>query len=304
MNPAAANDHKDSASVARVKVRTLLCHRDVPLATHCLRTIVDCSRDPVEIVVHEDGSLTPDDEIALSAALPGVRVLWRSEADAVMAERLARHPHARAFRAGSVWGLKMLDVVLAESGDCYYVDGDIRFFRPFEGLFCREAIAGRSVFLCDTVWVAYSVRPWHLMDRRRLHVVEGINTGLTLIDRLVYDLDFVDWFLAQSDWRVIPAWTEPTCWAALAVRSNGHAINPRQMTNLYPRARVTPATIGAHFLSAHRRFFQEELQRPVAAELPTLKTEFLALNRLGPLGLALNQLKRKLWNEWERRRKP
>ncbi len=286
----------------RVCVRTLLRHHDVALMLQCWRTLVQCSADPVETVVHDDGSLTEEDAQAILGAIPRSRVLWRREADALMKERLAGHAAARAFRAGSVWGLKLLDVVLAEPGDCYYVDGDVRFFRPFQGLFCRAALANRSVFLRDRVWAAYSVRPWHLLDRRGLRVSAAINTGLTLIDRAQFDLDFVNWFLAQPDWRVIPAWTEPTCWAALARRSNGHAIDPAQVTNMYPGARVTATTIGAHFLSAYRARFQTALAAPVRGDEATSEIRFQRLGGLGPLGLGMNQLKRKLGNEWMRRR--
>lgn len=286
-----------------VRVRTLLCHRDVSLMIACWRTLVACSQDQVETVVHDDGSLTSEDEAAIRAAIPRSRVLRRRAADEIMAERLARHGHARAFRAGSVWGLKLLDVVLAEDGDCFYVDGDIRFFRPFRGLFCAAGVRGRSVFLRDTVWAAYSVRPWHLLDRRQLRVCAAINTGLTLIDRQLFDLDFVDWFLGQPDWRVIPAWTEPTCWAALAVRANGHAIDPAQVTNLYPDAQVTADTVGAHFLSAYRRQFSTALESAPRLAEPVVDVRLQPLGRLGAVGLGLNQLKRKLGNEWSRRRK-
>jgi hypothetical protein len=296
----------DSAlpAAAPVPVRTLLGHRDVELAAHCLATMVHCSADPVQLVIHEDGSLTAADAIRLGEALPGARIIRRNEADARMREKLAHHPQAQMFRETSVWGLKLLDMALCEPGDCYYLDSDIRFFRPFQGLFCRPGLAGRSVFLRDTVWTAYSIRPWHLWGRRRLRVVEGINTGLSLIDRALYDLDFVEWFLTQPDWRVIPAWTEPTCWAALAARTNGHAADPAQITNLYPGATVTDETVGAHFLSAYRGCFAAELAAPVAQEKAAAKLRFQPLRPLGAVSLGLNQLMRKASNQIACNRRP
>lgn len=290
----------DASSSVPVTVRTLLCRRDVDLFLHCWPTVVAASEESFATTVHDDGSLTPEDIARIEQTIPRSRVLRRAEADARMAAQLARHAHARDFRANSVWGLKLLDVALAEPGDCYYLDGDIRFFRPFRGLFTRAALAGRSVFLRDTVWTAYSIRPWHLLDRRKLRVVDGINTGLTLIDRTCYDLDYVDWFLAQADWRVIPAWTEPTCWAALAWRANGHAVDPRQLPNLYPRTVVDSETLGAHFLSAYRSTFAHELAQACATG-PSVEVRFEKLGRLGAWSLGWNQLKRKLGNEWARR---
>lgn len=266
----------------------------------CWPTLVACNRDPMQTVVHDDGSLTREDEEALQMAIPHCRVLWRRDADAIMESQLRAHSHASAFRAGSVWGLKLLDVALAESGDCYYVDTDVRFFRPFVGLFAPTAIAGGPVFLRDLVWTAYSIRPWHLLDRRHLRVSAAINTGLTLVARRDYDLDFIDWFLSQPDWRVIPAWTEPTCWAALAVRMKGRAVDPAQLPNLYPQTRLGSEAIGAHFLSAYRGRFKAALDAPVITDAPPQPVRFRSLGRTGPVALAANQLKRKLGNEWTR----
>lgn len=278
-------------------LRTLLCHRDVGLAIHCLDSVMRLSADPVQLVIHDDGSLTPEDREKLAKALPGLRILDRQVADELMAERLSAYPNARAFREGSVWGLKLLDVVLAEPGLCFYLDSDIRFFLPFRGLFADAATRGRCVFLRDTVWQAYSIRPWHLLDQRGLCVASGINTGLTLCDPQVFDLGFVDWFLGQLDWRVIPAWTEPTCWAALALRANGQAIDPKQVTNLYPSAKVTAQTLGAHFLSAYRSQWQALLDHPVRHTISrATDVRFQTLRPLTAASLALNQLKRKLQN--------
>jgi hypothetical protein len=278
-------------------LRTLLCHRDVGLAIHCLDSVMRLSADPVQLVIHEDGSLTPEDREKLDKAFPGSRILDRHVADELMAERLSAFPNARAFREGSVWGLKLLDVVLAEPGLCFYVDSDIRFFLPFRGLFADVATRGRCVFLRDTVWQAYSIRPWHLLDHRGLRLASGINTGLTLCDPQVFDLGFVDWFLSQLDWRVIPAWTEPTCWAALAVRADGQAIDPKQVTNLYPSARVTEQSLGAHFLSAYRSQWQALLYQPLRHTIPrATEVRFQTLRPLTAASLAFNQLKRKLQN--------
>jgi len=277
-------------------IRTLLCHRDVDLAIHCLQSAVTMSADPVNVVVHEDGSLTDEDRDKVLGTLNGSRILSRTEADEVMAQKLGGHRYARAFRDGSVWGLKLLDVVLAEDGMCFYVDGDVRFFRPFRSLFTANATQDRCVFLKDTVWQAYSVRPWHLMDRRGLKVASGINTGMTFCDPKVFDLDFVDWFLAQPDWKVIPAWTEPTCWAALAVRAQGCAVNPAQITNLYPSAKVSEMTVGGHFLSAYRNRWQNLLEAPLKPKAEPQSMVLEPLGRSTAVSLGFNQLKRKLQN--------
>ena len=286
----------------RVEVRTLLRHEDVPMMIANWRTLIDCCADPIGTVVHDDGSLTAEDRETLMRSLPNTRILTRAEADKRMAERLSGFPHAAAFRRSSVWGLKLLDVALAEPGDCFYLDGDIRFFRRFAGLFRADVPRGRCVFLRDDVWTAYSVRPWHLLGPRGLRLVEGINTGLTVIDRAGFDLAFIDWFLAREAWRVIPAWVEPTCWAALAARANGHAVAPRQIVNLYPDADIAAETVGAHLLSSYRALFLAVASRAPDLTLPILPVRLLQLGPLGPVALGWNQIRRKCQNERARRR--
>lgn len=280
-----------------ISLRTLLCHRDVNMAIHCLKTAIHYSADPFRIVIHEDGSLDSEDRNHLAEALPGVHILDRQELDESISDCLSPYPNALAFRNNSVWGLKLFDIVLAENSLCFYIDSDIRFFRPFIGLFVPRATQGRCVFLRDTVWHAYSIRPWHLLDQRKLNVAAGINTGLTLCDPAVFDLDYIDWFLGHLDWRVIPAWTEPTCWAALALRANGHAIDPTQVTNLYPSARVTNHTVAAHFLSSYRSQWHALLDKPIHESISSpVHIHIQQLHSLSPVELAYNQLKRKCQN--------
>jgi hypothetical protein len=261
---------------------------------------MEFSADPVQVVFHEDGSLTPEDRILLSERFPDCRFLDRECTDDVMTSRLSAYPHALAFRQASVWGLKLLDIVLAEPGFCFYIDSDIRFFRPFQGLFTEEATVGRTVFLRDSVWQAYSIRPWHLLTGG-LQVASGINTGLTLVDPAVFDLDYVDWFLGHVDWGVIPAWIEPTCWAALALRTNGHAVDPEQLVNLYPAAKITNQTVGGHFLSSYRMQWNDLLTKPLSGHISNPQTiRFIPLQPLDPLALGINQVKRKLQNTFTR----
>ena len=193
--------------------------------------------------------------------------------------------------------MKLLDIALLDSGDCFYLDSDIRFLRRFRGLFHPEAAHGRAVFLRDINWAAYSIRPWHLLGHR-LSVVQPINSGLTLIDEQCYDLDFVDWFLAERAWRVIPAWVEPTCWAALAARTDAFAVDSRQFVNAYPKTRLWTETFAVHLLSSYRGRFKPLVDRAPEVESAVVITRFEPLRHLRPLELGWNQLARKVSNEY------
>jgi len=278
-------------------LRTLLCHRDVPLALRCINSAIKFSAEKFQLVIHDDGSLTLDDCAVLVDMFPEVRFISRPQSDEAMSDKLSNYPNALAFRNESVWGLKLLDIVLLEPGNCFYIDSDIAFFKPFKNLFSNHVVNGRCIFLNDTVWNAYSIRPWHLLDQRKLKVASGINTGLTLCDPRVFDLDFVDWFLGQPDWRVIPAWTEPTCWAALASRVNGQLINPKQILNLYPSAYISDKFVAGHFLSSYRSKWDYLLNDELyGIDIDPVSIEYTPALSLSPLGLAANLVKRRFQN--------
>ena len=278
-------------------LRTLLRHSDVSLAIYSLKSVVAYSLDPVRLVIHEDGSLTDEDRHTLFQEFPTISIINRAHADDVMDDLLSNYPHTRSYRSSQVFGLKLLDIVLLGDNYCFYMDSDIAFFRSFKGLFNHKAVAGRCVFLRDTVWHAYSIRPWHLTSHDNLQVASGMNTGLTLCDRSLFDLDFIEWFLSHPEWRVFPGWTEMTCWAALALRANGHAVQPQQLTNLYPTSKFTSATVGAHFLGSYRSRWKYLLNRPLVpnAEHPA-EIKFELLKPLTAFSLSINTLKRKLQN--------
>ena len=84
--------------MSRLSVKTLLCHAHVPMALKCLASLVRSSRESVELVIHDDGSLTGPDLDALREKLPVAAVVTRAEADERMRSLLARHPACARFR--------------------------------------------------------------------------------------------------------------------------------------------------------------------------------------------------------------
>ena len=90
-------------SPSRVNVRTLLCHRDVDLALHCLGSLATCCVDPIALAIHEDGSLTADDRARIAAELGGDRTTALARARRALAAGLPAHlleeePDLRALR--------------------------------------------------------------------------------------------------------------------------------------------------------------------------------------------------------------
>ncbi len=93
-------------------VRALLCHAHVAMGLRCFGSLFRCSDRAIDLRLHDDGSLTPQDADALRAAFPDVQIIPRAEADARVLDALGGLPHCREFRARFISALKMFDTLL------------------------------------------------------------------------------------------------------------------------------------------------------------------------------------------------
>ena len=233
-------------------VRSLICHRDVDMAISCLGSLMHLSRDPVKLILHEDGSLTEDDVALLSDALPGAQFVYRRFADEVVNERLVHHRHCFEYRHQHPFALKLLDVPLLSEGDIAFCDTDVLFLRPFHNLFRWPQDATATVFMAD-VREAYSVLPWHLVGPNKLQLPSRVNSGLFLLRKRAHDLDFLEWCLGRVEFRQIMVWVEQTCWAALASRSECRLWDESRITVMHPGLGFQ-GKVALHFTSRQRRF--------------------------------------------------
>ena len=288
-----------------VVVHTLAGKKNLSFYLRCLRSLLDHCADPIRLVIHEDGTF--DDEACEQARTilgENLEILLRAEGDERTLDALRPYPHARKLRQESIWGIEFFDPLFSDDSDplSFYVDADILFLRPFRNLFRRDFLDGKCIFLRDIVWHAYSIRPHHLLGPNPCpRVAQGITTAVVCWDKRLIDWDYLEWFLSKSEFRAIPAWTMPTLQASLALTANGHAVVPEQIVNAYPKAILTPEAFAIHLLGSFRKEWQPEAER-AAAQAAREKhpgpqsCRLEPCGPLGPLGLALNQFKRKLNN--------
>jgi hypothetical protein len=252
------------AAAPRV-VSTLLGHAHVEMALVCLGSLLHFSAEPIRLLVHDDGSLTPADLERLAAGLGGPAVVPRQEADERMGELLAGRPAAAAFRAANPLAAKLLDAtLLAPGAELAFCDADVLFLRPFARLFELPAGAG-ALFMSDPQ-NAYSVRSWHLLREPRLRLAAHVNSGVLVFRRASFDLDPLEWFLGRPDHRFAPVWVEQTCWALLGQAAGCRLLDPAAIA--IPVAGCEAADRGRvalHFVSPVRSLLARHAQVPGAA---------------------------------------
>jgi len=227
-----------------------------------------------------------------------VRFHDTEEAKQVTLDHLEGHPNCQKIRQKSLWGIEFFDPLFSYPSDpiSYYVDADILFVQPFTGLFDSSVVKDGAVFLRDTQWDAYSLRPWHLWGLgKRPKIVRGITTALVCWDKQVIDWDYLEWFLGQFRYHTIPEWVLPTAQAGLATRCQAKTVLPEQLPNLYPNATLSKKTFGVHLLGSYRQKWRPKIKN-YAREMPKkespTKTCFEPCRPRGAIAYASKQAKR------------
>ncbi len=81
-----------------LEVHNLVCHRDISIALTCLTSLLATSQEKLQIFVHDDGSLTDEDQTLIRAQLPNSTLMSRDQADRELAIVLDRLPTLRQAR--------------------------------------------------------------------------------------------------------------------------------------------------------------------------------------------------------------
>jgi hypothetical protein len=280
-----------AAPAAATTVHCLLGHKHVGTALACLGSMLHHTRDPLAVLLHDDGSLTPADVDALTAALPGTSVILRPQADPVVAELLRKYPACAKWRADSNFALKVFDCVAFHAGgDFFEIDSDILFFRPFSNLFRLPPDA--DALLLTDVEHNYSVRSWNLLASPRLRLGRRVNVGLIGMRPQFIDLDRIEWFLSVPRHRTKFYFLEQTIWSMLAMTCRARLISPRHIPIFTPGLAVDDHLVAAHFVAMHRDHLSRYTPLAREARDPLSHVQTAAVRGCGPLRLALLETKR------------
>ena len=240
-----------SEAVSTLTVHGLVCHNHVNMAITCFGSLLKFSTEPLHLVIHDDGSLTPEDTQKLLSSLEGSTIVSRAEADELMNQQLKNYPNSYKYRDENIYGLKLLDISLLSQTDFAFCDSDILFLRPFSGMFRWPNAETSALFMQDYL-NSYSILPWHLLGADKPKMPSKVNSGLIFFRKSAYDLDFIEWVLGRDEFRHKVGWLEQTCWAALGYRAGCRLWNPQQIALMRPKTRLTDPLVAGHFVKEAR----------------------------------------------------
>ncbi len=290
----------DEQEDEKIVVQSLIGASQLPFYLSCLKSLVTFCQDRIDLHLHADGTLSQEDKDSIHSELNGTKVAITdpSENASRVLDYLQGRPNCQKFRKESIWGIEFFDPIYTFPKDpiSFYLDADILFLRPFSGLFDRNQVKNGAVFLEDTQWDAYSFRPLQmLIGKNKPQVVKGITTGLVFWDKTVIDWDYLEWFLGENHLHQIPEWIMPTAQAGLATRCESKTISPKQITNLYPNAKIHEDTFGVHLLGSYRKEWMKKIEarkNNQTENLPTMVPSFVECVYQNIFGYTHRQMRR------------
>jgi hypothetical protein len=271
-------------------VHTLACEGHVWFAVPCLRSLLTFCEEPVELVIHDDGSLTQRSADLLAAAFPDSILVPRRSADAEMADALAHFPCMAKARMQLPHVLKLTDVTLTrrESALVRYVDTDVLFQKRFRGLFSDPSAS--AAFLMD-YRNSFGAHPADFWPLGPLRLARRLNSGLFWIRRDRIDLERMEYLFKR--WGPVRigryhGWFEQTVWADQAWRARCSMFDPTQLSTATPADGSNSRLIGVHFVTPRRAMLQAALEAApfLSGKAPTGDVEDIRLYPSKPYGLS------------------
>lgn len=231
-----------------VAVHMLLDHARVLEGCWGVYSLLRLAEQPLALVIHDDGSLTPDDHALLAKIFPGVRLVTRPEADSKVEAELQRRGLTASigYRRKLVFGLKLFDPVFFTPAKRYVLwDSDILCYRRPDELFPSSAVFRYSVdwglpgVYADRVGAKLS-------GVARDH---SANAGLLSIPTGAVDFERVERYIADPEiWQPsgTPNWySEQAIYDAESRRVGGEPLSDRYQIATYRFAPETAHTV--HF---------------------------------------------------------
>lgn len=257
-----------------MKIRVLLCERDVDMALRCIGSYFAFGRDRFEasLIIHDDGSLSERSKDRLRAALPIHSTVGRREADAAVSQALRGFPRLLNERCRNIFLLKFVDVNVLErddqSGDGFVriLDSDILFLRPFKNAFEQHPAFD---FTCmQDARNGYSPSAYQCAVFRRFPVLERVNAGLVQMRVDLWDPEYLERILGDARMFGRPVFIEQTLWAILGQRGRAAVLDPGQVTFMQRGTQPHHRRIAAHFVTPCRDLLANWPDEASGAEEP------------------------------------
>jgi hypothetical protein len=255
-----------------------------------MTSLLRASRDPIHLIVHDDGSLTNLSVGRLKERFPSIVVVSRRDADEQLGDVLSKFPTIATMRRSLPHVLKLVDVNLIGCEPVTrFVDPDVLFFRRFEGLFpMHEPGVDSGAFSLDSN-SSFGAKISDFWPLGPLTLVRRLNSGVFWIKREIIDFERMEWlFRRWGEDRIsrYGGWFEQLVWADLAWRENARVFDE----NLVRTATASTGTptgreVAIHYVTPARAALHSQISSKHIGREFDDKTARVATNRARRYGI-------------------
>jgi hypothetical protein len=244
------------------EIHVLTCERDWLDLIWSLKSFFAVCERRFTLCIHDDGSVSSAGLASLREHFPDARVISRKEADEhVEGEFLRDHTRCKALRQTNVLSLKVFDfAAYLRAPRLLLIDSDILFFGRPSVLLERICDQRYELNSLNKDWgLGYTVEPAHLQKMLDFEFQAPINSGLGLMHRDSYQLDWFEQWLALPGVVGHPHRIEQTL-VGLASSRFGHEFLPKEYDVTLDGTR--PTELVKHYTGPIRHLlYREGLRR-------------------------------------------
>ena len=234
-------------------VRSLTCKRDLKMAIISYKSFLSNCQQNVKLIVHTDGSLLKDDIKLLYDCVPNIDVVNRKDQEEYVKDFLSRYPKCLALRNKTALSNKILDIPILEKLCIRFIDCDILFLRPFSGLFSSD---GSSRF-CLEDDTGCSGRLIDMMKASSNKILEGCNVGIFQMNKDLFDIDYIEWFLSNDKLCIFPGMLDQTLYSIFMGSGKSQHYKYEQISTSQKKITISQDTIALHFMNDLKKSFFE-----------------------------------------------
>jgi lipopolysaccharide biosynthesis glycosyltransferase len=254
-------------------------HREIQLLRRSISSFASTCQDSFSLNVVGDGSLTLADKRAIEDIVSPCCVSFpRIEDNSSRREDIFKQrPCLESHYNKSPLAKKIVDIPFLIDGSYLYVDSDVLFYRPFEGVDLRESDVDFA-YMGD-VRNAYSIQTSDLIRTvKKVPLVRHLNSGFFYLKSNDWiDFDLCEKIASLKQFQRHLPHLEQGYWAALAAEKSGTSVcfNTHQIA--FPKLDLTVPTgcVANHFAGLYRPLvenYPSEASHPSSDDPISLKT--------------------------------
>ncbi|MDL5055462.1 hypothetical protein QQ056_18185 [Oscillatoria laete-virens NRMC-F 0139] len=210
-------------------------------------------------MIHDDGSLSQKYQKELPDLLPGCRVIGSKEAADFIQKRLQNHPLSGECRQIHPLCRKLFDIPLMTTKQkILMIDTDILFFRHPDQILNWLCEPSQHTLFMEDIQDATVNPAFDFARQKGFTMIPKVNTGIVGMNREIYDLDFFEECLAQTDMIKSDRWfIEQSLFALLSsIKGDVEFLDSSYHMELTPAC--PPDSVARHYMGKVRHLFYSE----------------------------------------------